>query len=265
MLNIHYQYFIKLLFCSGCILSLTSCVSTQKVTYFNNIQNKEFTDDDMVPVIQKSDLLSITVSSLNPEATIIFNTPNMPVTSLSTGTGSSNQTTGYLVDTDGNIAFPVLGRVKAAGLTEKELSNQLSNTLVQKKLLVDPIVNVRTMNFKVTVLGEVTRPAVVPVPNEKISMIEAIGMAGDMTLYAQRDNVLLIRIENGKRITRRVDLNSPEFMTSPYYYLKTNDVVYVEPNKTKVSTTSRSQLLLPVIFSALSFLTIVVAYLLPKK
>ena len=126
-----------------------------------------------------------------------------------------------------------------------------------KKLLVDPIVNVRIMNFKVTVLGEVAKPSVVPVANEKISMLEAIGMAGDMTIYAQRDNVLLIRIENGKRITRRINLNSPEFLGSPFYYLKNNDVVYVEPNKDKIATTRRSQQLLPIIVSVLSVIVII--------
>ena len=249
-----------------CLLLFGSCVSTQKTLYFNNVQNKEFTDDEIIPVIQKSDLLSITVSSLNPEATLIFNMPNQPVISSATGmAGSSTQTTGYLVNPDGNIVFPILGKVQAAGLTQKQLSDNLAGILVQKKLLVDPIVNVRIINFKVTVLGEVAKPTVVPVPNEKISMMEAIGMAGDMTLYAQRDNVLLVRVENGKKITRRVNLNSPDFLTSPYYYLKTNDIVYVEPNKTKVATTSRTQQLLPTLFSGLSFVVILITYLLPKR
>jgi polysaccharide export outer membrane protein len=246
------------------LFGFTSCVSTQKATYFNNLSEKEFADEDVIPVIQKSDLLSITVSSLNPEATIIFNMPNQPVISTASGMGGSSQTTGYLVNTDGDIVFPILGRIKAAGFTQKQLTDNLAQTLVQKKLLVDPIVNVRIINFKVTVLGEVTKPTVVPVPNEKISMLEAIGMAGDMTLYAQRDNVLLIRVENGKKITRRINLNSPEFISSSYYYLKTNDVIYVEPNKTKVSSTSRSLLLLPILLSALSTFAIIVGYLLPK-
>ena len=237
----------------------TSCVSTQKVIYFDNIQNKEFADDNVVPVIQKSDILSITVSSLNPEATIIFNTPNQTA-------GSYNpQTTGYLVNNDGAILFPILGKLNVAGLTVKQFTSDLSTTLVTKKLLIDPIVNVRIINFKVTVLGEVAKPTVVPVPNEKISMLEAIGMAGDLTLYAQRDNVLLIRIENGKRITRRINLNSPDFLESPFYYLKTNDVVYVEPNKDKVATLKRSQQLLPIFLSSLSFIAIIVDRFIVKK
>jgi len=241
------------------LFSFASCVSSRKAIYFSNIQNTEFPEQDVEPVIQNNDLLSISVSSLNPEATIIFNTPNQPVISTTSATGSSSQTTGYLVNREGNLLFPVLGNVRAAGLTQKELTDKLAAALVQRKLLIDPIINVRILNFKVTVLGEVTNPTVVPVPNEKISMLEAIGMAGDMTLYAQRDNVLLIRVENGKKITRRINLNSPDFMTSPYYYLKTNDVVYVEPNNVKVASTSRTQQLLPSILSGLSLVAIIVS------
>ncbi len=237
---------------------LSSCVNTQKAAYFNNIQNREFAEEDIVPVIQKSDLLSINVSSLDPASTQIFNTPNQPIISSSSATGNSMQTTGYLVNTEGNIIFPILGKVKAAGLTQEEFTDNLTNILLQKKLLVDPVVNVRIINFKVTILGEVAKPAVVPVSNERISMLEALGMAGDMTLYAQRDNVLLIRVENGKKITRRINLNSPDFLTSPYYYLKTNDIVYVESNKSKVASTTRTQQLLPIIFSGLSFFAIVI-------
>ena len=247
-----------------CFNALCSCTSTKKAVYFNNLQSKEFVDEEVIPIIQKNDLLSINVSSLNPEATIIFNTPNQPLISSSTGLIGSSQTTGYLVNTSGEIIFPVLGKVKAAGLTQNELTHSLAKTLVDKKLLIDPIVNVRIINFKVTVVGEVNKPSVIPVPNEKISMIEAIGDAGDMTLYAQRDNVLLIRVENGKRMTRRLNLNSPDFLSSPYYYLKNNDIVYIEPNKSRVANTSRTQQVLPIFISALSFLVIILDRLLIK-
>ena len=129
--------------------------------------------------------------------------------------------------------------------------------LTDKKLLVDPIVSVRFQNFRVTVLGEVKNPAVIPVPSEKISLLEAIGLAGDLTVYAKRDNVLVIREENGEKITKRINLNSNELFTSPYYYVKSNDVIYVEPNKAKVASAGRSQTWLPIIFSALSFMTII--------
>ena len=241
--------FLTIFFCS--------CISTHKAIYFDNIQNKEFAEEEVISEIQKGDLLSITVSSLNPEATIIFNTPNLPVIASSSGVNNNTQTTGYLVNSEGNIIFPILGKVKTIGLSEKELTENLTKTLLEKKLLIDPIVNVRIINFRVTVLGEVAKPTVVPVPNEKISMLEAIGMAGDMTLYAKRDNVLLIRVEKGKRITRRINLNAADFLESPYYYLKTNDIVYVEPNKTRVASTANSRQILPIIFSGLSFFAII--------
>ena len=241
-----------------CII-FNSCVTTEKAVYFNNIQDKEFAEINVAPVIQKSDILSISVSSLNAEATMIFNTPNQ------NGNNSNPQVTGYLVNSDGIILFPILGKIKVQGLTEKDFAESLAATLAEKKLLVDPIVNVRIINFKVTVLGEVAKPTVVQVPNEKISMLEAIGMAGDMTLYAKRDNVLLIRVENGKKITRRIDLNSPNFLESPFYYLKTNDIVYVEPNKDKVATTRRTQQLVPVLLSSLSLMAIIVDRFIIKK
>ena len=231
-------------------VSVSSCVSTEKAVYFNNIQDKEFSDINVVPVIQKSDLLSITVSSLNREATVIFNDPNQA--------GTNNSQSGYLVSTEGTILFPILGKITAAGLTTKQLTDNLTKTLVDKKLLVDPIVNVRITNFKVTVLGEVLRPTVVPVPSEKISMLEAIGMAGDMTLFAKRHNVLLIRVENGKKITRRINLNASDFLDSQYYYLKNNDIVYVEPNEAKVATTNRSQQIVPLVLSILTFGIIII-------
>lgn len=240
------------------VVLLSSCVNTRKATYFNDLTNSESIDQDVESLIQKSDMISINVSSLNPEATAIFNAPNESVIASSSGTGTSSLTTGYLVDHEGNITFPVLGYVKAEGLTAKQLSDYLVKTLADKKLLVDPIVSVRMLNFKVTVLGEVNRPQVVPVPNGKISMLEAIGVAGDLTLFAKRDNVLLIRTENGKKITRRINLEEPGFITSPYYYLKTNDVVYVESNKSKINSTSSFRQNLPIYFSALSVLVVVI-------
>lgn len=233
-----------------------SCVNTKKALYFAG-QNEGSFRSPAVPklVIQNNDLLNISVSSLNPEASAIFNQPNNGGAAATTTTTTA---TGYLVDGDGNIQFPFLGSIKAAGLTKDELKNKLTKDLVDKKLLVDPIIVVRFLNFKVTVLGEVAHPTVITVPSEKISLLEAIGLAGDLTIYAQRDNVLVIREEDGKKITKRLNLNSTEVFNSPYYYLKSNDVVYVEPNKNKVATTSRWQLWVPIVLSALSLGIIVV-------
>lgn len=241
------------------IFLVSSCVNTKKVTYFNDLTSKEGVDVQTDPVIQRNDQLSILVTSLNAEATAVFNAPNVSVIASSSGNGTTSQTTGYLVDKNGNINFPLVGNLKAAGLTPQELSDSLTNILLEKKLLAEPIVTVRQMNYKVTVLGEVNRPQVIPVSTGKLSLLEAIGTAGDMTLYAKRDNVLLIRTENGKKTTTRIDLNSPDFVfNSPYYYLKNNDVVYVEPNKAKVGSTTTARQILPIALSGLSLIVILV-------
>lgn len=221
----------------------------QKVIYLDNIGDAEITKtiDDLEPVIQKNDLLSITVSSPNPTATQVFNPSN-----------SSAQATGYLVNQQGFIEFPLLGSIKAAGLTKKQLRENIAKAIVQNQLLIDPIVAVRYLNYKITVLGEVAKPSVLTVPDEKISLLEALGLAGDMTIFARRDNVLVIREEAGKRITKRLDLTSRDLFNSPYYYLKSNDIVYVEPGKAKAATASNAKTWLPVIMSALSFVGLII-------
>ena len=198
---------------------------------------------------------------MNPEASAVFNTPggaNNSTNNSSVVTPTTTTATGYLVDGEGNIQFPFLGTIKASGMTKDESKDKLTKTLVDKKLLVDPIITVRFLNFKVTVLGEVAHPTVVTVPSESITLLEALGLAGDLTIYAQRDNVLVIRDEDGKKLTHRLNLNSTELFSSPYYYLKSNDVVYVEPNKAKVASTSRSNQWIPIVLSALSLGVIVV-------
>ena len=262
----HSKIWMLLIF-SG--FALTSCYNSRKAVYFNNIQDTTLSNTaaTIEPVIQPNDLLNITVTSLNPEASMVFNTPNitMPVTATSTGTTPTSgygtpQLMGYLVNSDGTIKFPVLGSIKAAGLTKRQLENLLTDTLASRKLLVDPIVTARFLNFRVTVLGEVARPTTLNVANERISILEALGLAGDLTIYAKRDNVLLIREEGDKKIIRRIDLNSNEILLSPYYYLKTNDIVYVEPRKDKIAATSRTQQLLPIILSAASLVAVVVLH-----
>jgi polysaccharide export outer membrane protein len=209
----------------------------------------------MAPALQQiitaNDILSISVSSLNPEASAMFN-----ASTVTTTEGPNRTSTGYLVEQDGSIQFPILGKIQVAGLTKAELTEFLRKTLVDKKLLVDPIVSITFLNFRVTVLGEVTRPMVVPVPNEKISLLEAIGMAGDLTIYARRDNVLLIREEKGKRILKRINLNSNDILSSPYYYLKSNDIIYAEPNNTKIFSTSDTKQVLPIVLSVLTLVTL---------
>jgi polysaccharide export outer membrane protein len=243
-----------------CSLLLASCASTKNVVYLKDAKDSEVSIyDKLEPVIQKNDLLSITVTSPNAVASQPFNTAVAVSTQLVGYT--STQSYGYLVDHDGYIDIPMLGRVKAAGLTKKELKDKITDLLITNKYLMQPVVSVRYLNFKVTVLGEVARPMVINVPDEKINIMEALGFAGDMTVYAKRDNVVLIREEGGKRITKRLNLNSDEILKSPYYYLKTNDIVYVEPNKAKVNANGNAKTWLPAILSALSLTVVMVDHI----
>jgi polysaccharide export outer membrane protein len=244
----------------GLFIFITSCVNTRKSVYFVDQQDATLLNAMAVPqtIISPNDLLSITVSSLNPTASSVFNAPNVTyATNIPTNGGGPVQASGYLVDVDGNIQFPILGTIKAAGLTENALRMQIVKSLVDKKLLVDPVVTIRHLNFKITVLGEVGNPSVLSVPNEKITLLEALGLAGDVTIYGKRDNILVIREENDKKIIKRLNLNTSEIFESPYYYLRSNDIVYVEPNKAKVSGSSRGTQLLPIILSGLSLAAII--------
>lgn len=244
------------------ILFFSSCVSSRKVAYFSDVKDSTLiiSGEGLEPVIQRKDILSVSVSSLSNEATLIFNTPNLPVLP-STYTSNSPQTAGYLVSQSGTIKFPMLGDVMAAGLTQKELENTISKLLITKKLLFDPIVTIRYLNFRVTVLGEVNHPGVVLVPSEQINILEAIGEAGDLTIYGLRENVILVRQEGAKKLVMRLNLNSSDILKSPYFYLKTNDIIYVEPGKTKIASIDRTQQLLPIIFSGISIIVVVLTSL----
>ncbi|WP_230392234.1 polysaccharide biosynthesis/export family protein [Pontibacter sp. FD36] len=239
---------------------LSACVSTKDAVYFNNIGNSEIkgSTESLEPVIQPNDLLSITISSLNPAASEVFNVSSNSSMRMNNATAQSTvaPVIGYLVDQEGNVQLPLLGKTKAAGITKKDFQEGIRNQLIQKKLLVEPVVDIRYLNYKISVLGEVARPSVLTVPNEKITLLEALGLAGDLTIYASRNNVLLIREENGVKKLTRLDLTSKELFASPYYYLKSNDIIYVEPNKTKIQSASNVRQWLPVVFSGLTIVII---------
>jgi polysaccharide export outer membrane protein len=256
-----YLCYLLLLF-----IFFSACINTQKTTYFNDLGSTHITAPEAtVPIIHKNDLLSISVSSTNAEASKLFNESNFSATVTSTTNGSTQQMVGYLVTDDGSFKFPELGRINAEGLTIKQLSDYITIQLKDKELLIEPIVTVRFLNFRVTVLGEVAHPTVVTIPNEKMSILEALGLAGDITIYGKRDNVLLIREDKTGKQVVRIDLNSKDILSSPYYYLQSNDVIYVEASKEKVASVSKSRQLLPVYFAALSFLTTVTFLILYKN
>jgi polysaccharide export outer membrane protein len=246
---------------------MSSCLRTQQVSYFSNAEDTTLITrtEEAEPLIQKNDILSIYISSLNAEASAVFNAPNSQATSSTTSTGSNAGTGGYLVNQEGNIQLPILGNIKASGITKKQLKEDITNQILDKKLLLDPIVTIRHMNYEVTVIGEVGKPTVINVPNEKISLLKALGIAGDITVFGKKDNVLLIREIEGKRKVKRINLNSKNFLTSSYYYLQPNDVVYVEPNKQKAqSANSNQQLVIALVSGVATIVAVVVSQLLVK-
>jgi polysaccharide export outer membrane protein len=229
---------------------LYSCTSTKHIPYFSDVPDSVHVKDIpttkfVSPVIQPDDNLNITIQTLDPVSSSAINngnTPNMLTSSSNLGSASPMGNTmgpqyanSYLVDANGNVALPLLGTVHLAGLT----TQQARDSIRQKALyfVKDPTVSVRFTNFKVSVLGEVTRPAAYTLPNEKVSILDAISYAGDLTIFGKRENVLLIRQDStGQSKLVRLNLNSSDLFRSPYFYLKQNDVVYVEPNKAKLET-----------------------------
>ena len=219
---------------------LVACQSYKKVPYFQDVevvneanQQEKLYDARIMP----KDLLTIVVSCTNPELAIPFNLTVASNASLAAST-SSNVTTQaalqpYLVDNEGNINFPVLGELKLGGLTKRE-AEQLILDKLKPYMKETPIVTVRMVNYKISVIGEVARPGTFTISNEKVNLLEALAMAGDMTVYGLRDNVKLIREDaNGKQQIVTLNLNNAETILSPYYWLQQNDIVYVTPNKAK--------------------------------
>lgn len=260
----------RTLFSIALLFSLfaTSCTSTEKATYFLNIGDTTLasTGDDYDNIIPKNAILSIQVTSLNEEATKIFNINNTFTISSTTSAGGSAQYAGYLVNADGNIQVPLLGSIKAAGLTKKQLRENITKQLVDKKLLLDPIVTIRHLNFEVTVLGEVARPTVVTVPSERIPLLKALGLAGDITVYGNRSNVMLIREVEGKKVVRRINLNSPSFLvSSPYYYLQPNDVLYIQTDENRIASVSRKRVVLPSVLSFMSIAALIVVTIIRNR
>lgn len=246
------------------IVFLTSCGSTKNVAYFQDIsldQQSELANTAKFtePTIQSDDVLSISIFTLDPITNMVVNQVASQAISSSNSSMpnlvATPPTSGFLVDKKGEIDLSVVGKVKVMGLTTSE-----ARDLIKEKasfVYTNPNVQVRFANFKVTVLGEVNKPASYVVPNEKVSVLDALGLAGDLTIFGRRENVTLIRDNGGKKEFARLNLNSKELFNSPYYYLKQNDVLYVEPNKGKAASlnTARTQTF-AIIGTALSVLIV---------
>ncbi|MCE7071019.1 polysaccharide biosynthesis/export family protein [Dyadobacter sp. CY327] len=231
------------LFVISCLIAgTTSCVSPKSIVYFQGDSARYYSQEitqSYIPKIQPNDILAIIVGSLNSEANEVFNTPNLFTTAStnysSNGAGAKVQPLGYLVDSDGSIEIPLVGRVKIAGLRTTDAADTIRIRL--QSYLKEPSVIVRNLNFKVSILGEVHTPAVYTIPDEKITLPEVLSLAGDLTIYGNRSNLMIIREENGKREYARIDMTSRDIFNSPYYYIHKNDVIYVEPVKAKMLDT----------------------------
>jgi polysaccharide export outer membrane protein len=227
------RFFTKALFIL-IIANLLSCASRQDVVYFQDARSFETLVDknSFTPTFKVDDLISIHVSTLNNEASVPFNL----VVGAEDGGGIRPVQLNYLIDKDGEIDFPVIGKIKVAGLSPEGLRIDLRNHLAD--YLKDPIINIRLKNFSVTVLGEVKNPGTYPVNGERITVFEALGLAGDLTIKGLRKNVLVIRDFDGTKVYNRIDLTTTDAMNSRVYYLTQNDVVYVEPNKSAVTSSA---------------------------
>ncbi len=215
------------------ILHLSSCKTREHLVYFQQSgSDSSAVQGNYTPILKTDDLLSILVSGDDPEAVIPFNLPTaLTPQNINSGYTMGNPAlNGYLIDSNGEIALPVIGRMKVVGLNRMEAIQLLETKL--KEYVSNPVVQIQIQNYKVTVLGDVKSPGTYKIPNERITLLEALGLAGDLKLTGTRKNVLVIRDDNGKKTEYRIDLTSKDLFTSPVYYLAQNDVVYVEPNKT---------------------------------
>ena len=233
---------IKLLVILSAILMLSSCATVKNIAYFQNklVDQPEKIDKHAGIVIQPKDMLSIVVSSKNPELVVIF---NLPVVSYQAGSevvsSGYQKLMGYVVDNEGCIDFPVLGSIKVAGLTRWELAEVIKSRLIDGGYLNDAVVTVEFMNFKVSVIGEVNSPGTYSVEGDKVTILQAISLARDLTIFGQRENVSVIRERDGERTIYEVNLCDVSLFKSPAYYLQQNDIVYVQPSdiKARQSTT----------------------------
>jgi polysaccharide export outer membrane protein len=265
---------INILFLLAVTLMASSCVQHKQLINFNQANLPEDTPEQIVNAmnltIQPEDLLRIDVTSIDPLAAAPFNPgtgpdgqrpQNMQMMGGNQGQGGNYMLElfqGYLVDQNGYIDFPVLGQLKVEGLTIEEAKGQIYELL--QEYLKAPVVEMRFLNLKITILGEVNLPGVQRLSNKRVTLLEAIGMAGDLSDYANRNNVLVIREEEGRRTYTRLDLQSAEIFTSPYFYMQQNDVIYVEPIQARIATVADpAQRIISYATAGLSLISLIIA------
>ena len=247
-------------------IAFSGCVTQKKITYLQDADpstmssvNAQFEAQSEL-TIRPGDALTIVVSALDQEAVMPF---NLPLVAYSAPGSVSAQTTPmlqcYMVDEAGDIKFPILGKLHLAGLTRPEAEAFIKSNLEQQ--VTNPMVQVNFVGAKISVLGEVNRPGQISIPYGRLTLLEAIASAGDLTPYGRRDNILITREVDGKLETARIDVRSKDIYTSPYYYLQQDDVIYVSPNKVRAVNSASTGLWLSLVSTALSAATVIVTVL----
>jgi polysaccharide biosynthesis/export protein len=214
-------------------LVLFSCKTKERMVYFQGEDNRTLVGQpNYTPTFKPDDFLSVVITSSNPESAIPFNYPKELITQAGGGNAGyligRPVPAGFLVDADGYVTLPIVGKVLVAGKSRSDVVNEL--LAIYGQYLKDPVVQIQIQNFKITVLGDVERPGTFQIPNERITILEAIGLAGDLNMTGNRQNILVLRDRNGEKQEFRLDITSKDILTSPVYYLEQNDVVYIEPN-----------------------------------
>ena len=234
-----------------------SCTTSKQILYFQDIDTAEIERivTNYEPVIKRDDILKIVVSGPDKMVVQPYNLTLGEITTYSGSSSPQNSTLEYHVDKDGYIDFPVIGKIKVLGKTRQDLVDYLTKEL--SKEVKDPVVYVSFANFKVTVLGEVKNPGTYNVTSERITILQALGMAGDLNLTARRDGIILIRDENGLNTHIKIDLKKSDILSSPYFYLQQNDVIYVPASPTRVTTANTSQLWGTILSGVTTFMSVV--------
>lgn len=221
------------------LILLGSCASKKDIIYYQDIDETQLQSVDNIKPkvkIEQSDILQVEIKTLNPESTIPFMKQNM----LQGGGGGAGmqqgliKLQGYMVDGYGEIEMPVIGKVHVDGLTREQAEKKIKAKL--SKFLKNPYVSVRFLNFKFTIQGEVKNPGTFEVMEPNFTLLQALGMAGDLNIRGKRENILIIRTVGNERVARRIDLTKSDWMNSPYYFVKQNDYIYVEPNKPQITS-----------------------------
>lgn len=225
----------KIIFLLLSLILLSSCSTKKSIIYLQDIDERKLEDVDFIKpkvVIEINDILKIDVVTLNPESALPFNKSGMQ-NGMGATQGGLVKLQGYMVDKNGDIELPLIGRINVIGLNLRQAEEKIKANLTS--YLKNPFVSVAFVNYKFTVQGEVKSPGTYEVFEPNLTLLQALGMAGDLTIRGKRDDILIIRTIGSKRITRRIDLRKSDWMNSPYYFIKQNDYIYVEPNKPQVS------------------------------